>query len=71
MKTMFYDGDSPNSSNLCLAVTKDGKGLEVFERNNGGWSQRGAVDLGTHRLFRPDHDVQFISDTGKVWEPNF
>ena len=77
MKTIFFNGIDADHSTICLAITHDGKGLEVFTRedpgddyelNVRGWTQQGVVSLGTHRLFRPEHDAQFTSDT-KVWKP--
>ena len=26
-------------------------------------------DLGPFRLFRPDHDQQFTSESGRIWRP--
>ncbi len=48
-----------------VIIRNDGDSLAVFLDGK----EIGTVPLGASRIFRPDHDVMFVSDSGRVWKP--
>lgn len=71
MKTMFFNNSFPTNSTVKLVLSNDSKILELHMRTDTGspWTRYTNIDMGEYRLFRPDHDAQFMSDNGSVWEP--
>ncbi len=69
-QTLFFDGQTADTSDYAIRPTDDGAKLEIYEKHRTkGWIPVTTVPIGTHRLFRPDHDARFTSDAGRVWEP--
>lgn len=71
MTTILYNKHFPRDSTVALRLSEDGSSLAVLMRSSPGcnWVEYTNVPLEVYRLFRPDHDAEFISDKGSVWEP--
>lgn len=68
--TIYLENDSLNVvlPSAVLALGNDCCKMFLYlDRNSPMTAAR--FDLGPYRLFRPDHDSQFISESGRVWRP--
>ena len=67
--TTYLENDNPNAHmpNAVLVLTDGGSRLLLADKH--AMQSSASFDLGPYRLFRPDHDSQFTSESGRVWRP--
>ena len=68
--TTYFDNDRSDSvlPNAALTRGDDRSKLFLFASPEHATSLA-RFDLGPYRLFRPDYDSQFTSESGRVWRP--
>lgn len=73
MTTIFFEeGKDQTNSDVAVKTSESGDTLKIFSRclATGTWVHLGEVPLDQYRLFRPDHDSQYLSPGGRLWSSN-